>query len=130
MIRNSLRFAKILVFVLCWSNTVRSLSKSDCRCRLGARRRIVGGQLSDFVPWQVALFYSGGFTCSGFIINEEYIATAQHCITDRMLTNLKVRVAKKDLLLALLLSLFLMKTVVEGRGRHRFTEGDRQSAYF
>lgn len=93
MILNSIqsRLLWILAIALCWSGTVRSLLRSDCRCKLGARRRIVGGQLAEhYVPWQVALFHSGSFTCSGFIINEDHIATAQHCITDRLMSNLKV----------------------------------------
>ena len=85
------KFVEILVFVLCCSSAVRSLSRTDCKCKIGVRRRIVGGhRATHFVPWQIALFHSGSFTCSGFIINEEHVATAQHCITGRLLTNLKV----------------------------------------
>lgn len=86
------KFVGILVFVLALhSSAVQSLSRTDCRCKIGVRRRIVGGHLAThYVPWQIALFYSGSYTCSGFIINEEFVATAQHCLTDRLLTNFKV----------------------------------------
>ena len=85
-----LKLLEFLLFVLCSSSAVRSLSKSDCRCKLDARRRIVGGKLSGFVPWQVALFQSGSFMCSGFILNENHVATALHCTSDRSLSSLKV----------------------------------------
>lgn len=85
-----LKLLEILVFVLCLSSTVRSLKKSDCRCKLGARRRIVGGKLSGFVPWQVALFSSGSFTCSGFILNEYHVVSASHCTSNGGTSSLKV----------------------------------------
>ena len=90
MLINSIQLLEFLLFVLCLSSAVRSLSQSDCRCKLGARRRIVGGKLSGFVPWQVALFDSGHFSCSGSILNENYIATAAHCMCSRSLSSLKV----------------------------------------
>lgn len=89
---DSVKLVQIFVFLLFVNlSAVQSLSRADCRCRMGARRRIVGGQLAPyFVPWQIALFHSGDFTCSGVILNEDTIAIAQHCITGRSLINLKV----------------------------------------
>ena len=46
-----------------------------------ASSKIVGGEeaVPNSIPWQVALFFDGGWFCGGSIISEDYILTAAHC---------------------------------------------------
>jgi secreted trypsin-like serine protease len=66
---------------------------------------IVGGQAVDItaVPWQVSLQYGGSHFCGGSIIDEEWILTAAHCMTNdngspQSTTNITVKagVTKKN----------------------------------
>ena len=52
------------------------LDKDNCRCRLGAGSRIVGGQISEAIPWQAALVDSKStLFCGGSIVNQYYVIT-------------------------------------------------------
>lgn len=81
MINFHFNFRLILTIVL-FLNAAQSLTQTDCVCRLGAKKRIIGGEKAppNYVPWQTALFYNGIFICGGIIINENYVASASHCV--------------------------------------------------
>lgn len=73
----SLKCCAFLV-LLVWAESGGALESRDCRCKLGSNRRIVGGQVApqNYIPWHIALHEKGAFICGGFIVNEEYVATA------------------------------------------------------
>ena len=46
--------------------------------------QIVGGQVAEpgEWPWQALLYIGDSYLCSGSLLNEEWIVTAAHCLTD------------------------------------------------
>lgn len=54
------------------------LNKSECRCRLSASRRIVGGVVaSEIIPWTASLIHPMNNTlfCGATIVNNWYVIT-------------------------------------------------------
>ena len=43
---------------------------------------IVHGEeaLDDAWPWQVMIFYNGGYLCGGSLVDGQHVVTAAHCI--------------------------------------------------
>ena len=72
----SLKCAFLVLLV--WTESAGGLASGDCRCKLGSNKRIVGGQLAppSYIPWHIALYFNDSFICGGFIVNEDYVATA------------------------------------------------------
>ena len=68
-------FSCAFLVLLVWAECGHAL---DCRCKLGSNRRIVGGKLAptNYIPWHIALYFRDEFICGGFIVNEDYVATA------------------------------------------------------
>ncbi|RZF34202.1 hypothetical protein LSTR_LSTR003612 [Laodelphax striatellus] len=66
--------------------------------------RIVGGRNSQFGvwPWQVSVrrvsFFGTSSThrCGGALLNEQWIATAGHCVDDLMKSQIRIRVGEYD----------------------------------
>jgi secreted trypsin-like serine protease len=47
--------------------------------------KIIGGDTVTEAPWAAAVFNDGSFNCSGSLVAERYVLTANHCIlSDRM----------------------------------------------
>jgi len=66
--------------------------------------RIVGGKNAPFggFPWQVSVRRTSFFglstthRCGGALLNEQWVATAGHCVDDLMLTQIRIRVGDYD----------------------------------
>uniref|UniRef100_A0A8D9FBQ3 Serine proteinase stubble n=1 Tax=Cacopsylla melanoneura TaxID=428564 RepID=A0A8D9FBQ3_9HEMI len=66
--------------------------------------RIVGGQNAQFGewPWQVSVRrtsffgFSSTHRCGGALLNENWIATAGHCVDDLLTSQIKIRVGEYD----------------------------------
>lgn len=54
------------------------LDKSECRCRLSASRRIVGGVVaSEIIPWTASLLHpaNNSLFCGATVVNNWYVIT-------------------------------------------------------
>lgn len=82
-------------------------NKSDCgvpHLFTKAQTRIVGGRNAPFGrwPWQVSVRrtsffgFSSTHRCGGAILNENWIATAGHCVDDLLTSQIRVRVGEYD----------------------------------
>lgn len=66
--------------------------------------RIVGGKNAPFggFPWQVSVRRTSFFglstthRCGGALLNEQWIATAGHCVDDLLLSQIRIRVGEYD----------------------------------
>jgi serine proteinase stubble len=66
--------------------------------------RIVGGKNAPFgrYPWQVSVRrtsffgFSSTHRCGGAVINENFIATAGHCVDDLLTSQIRIRVGEYD----------------------------------
>ncbi|XP_060646663.1 serine proteinase stubble [Drosophila nasuta] len=88
--------------------TVRTISaaRSECGVQMLTRpeTRIVGGKSAAFGrwPWQVSVrrisFFglSSTHRCGGALINENWIATAGHCVEDLVIKQIRIRVGEYD----------------------------------
>ncbi|XP_060524883.1 serine proteinase stubble isoform X2 [Cylas formicarius] len=69
-----------------------------------AKTRIVGGKNANFGrwPWQVSVRrtsffgFSSTHRCGGAILNENWIATAGHCVDDLLTSQIRIRVGEYD----------------------------------
>ncbi|XP_068156608.1 serine proteinase stubble [Drosophila tropicalis] len=83
-----------------------SAARSECGVPMLARpeTRIVGGKSAAFGrwPWQVSVRrtsffgFSSTHRCGGALINENWIATAGHCVDDLLITQIRIRVGEYD----------------------------------
>ncbi|XP_066247121.1 serine proteinase stubble isoform X1 [Euwallacea similis] len=82
-------------------------NKSDCgvpHLFTKAQTRIVGGKNAPFGrwPWQVSVRrtsffgFSSTHRCGGAILNENWIATAGHCVDDLLTSQIRIRVGEHD----------------------------------
>lgn len=51
----------------------------DCNCRLPLKSRIVNGEDSEVVPWQVSI-QNDGHMCSGIILDGDTVLTIKSCV--------------------------------------------------
>lgn len=57
--------------------------------------RIVGGQEvtnAQQLPWQAMVLFQGSFVCGGIILDDHWVLTAAHCVTNRTASQISVRV--------------------------------------
>nr|AAA28918.1 serine proteinase [Drosophila melanogaster] len=83
-----------------------SAARSECGVPTLARpeTRIVGGKSAAFGrwPWQVSVRrtsffgFSSTHRCGGALINENWIATAGHCVDDLLISQIRIRVGEYD----------------------------------
>ncbi|XP_017486143.1 PREDICTED: serine proteinase stubble-like [Rhagoletis zephyria] len=82
-----------------------SAAKSSCGVtQLRPKTKVVGGKNSAFGawPWQVSVRrthffgFSSTHRCGGAILNNQWIATAGHCVDDLLLTQIRIRVGEYD----------------------------------
>ncbi|KAH8311113.1 hypothetical protein KR044_004479, partial [Drosophila immigrans] len=83
-----------------------SAARSECGVPMLTRpeTRIVGGKSAAFGrwPWQVSVRrtsffgFSSTHRCGGALINENWIATAGHCVDDLLITQIRIRVGEYD----------------------------------
>lgn len=88
---------KYLFYLIIFINTIKAQNQNDTknvnsvmcgqRVRNGEKLpyKIVGGNIAapgDW-GWQVAMLFSGRFTCGGSLINSQWILTAAHCVYGR-----------------------------------------------
>lgn len=83
-----------------------SAARSECGVPSLARpeTRIVGGKSAPFGrwPWQVSVRrtsffgFSSTHRCGGALINENWIATAGHCVDDLLTSQIRIRVGEYD----------------------------------
>ncbi|XP_030376359.1 serine proteinase stubble, partial [Scaptodrosophila lebanonensis] len=83
-----------------------SAARSECGMPMLARpeTRIVGGKSAAFGrwPWQVSVRrtsffgFSSTHRCGGALINENWIATAGHCVDDLLISQIRIRVGEYD----------------------------------
>ncbi|XP_036325430.1 serine proteinase stubble [Rhagoletis pomonella] len=81
-------------------------ARSECGIPVLARpeTRIVGGKSAAFGrwPWQVSVRrttffgFSSTHRCGGALINENWIATAGHCVDDLLISQMRIRVGEYD----------------------------------
>ncbi|KAH7640801.1 serine proteinase stubble-like [Dermatophagoides farinae] len=72
--------------------------------QLRPRTKVVGGMNSAFGawPWQVSVRrisffgFSSTHRCGGALLNNQWIATAGHCVDDLLLTQIRIRVGEYD----------------------------------
>ncbi|XP_054162302.1 serine proteinase stubble-like [Oppia nitens] len=87
--------------------TKRPFLSSKVQCgvpQLMPQTKVVGGKNSAFGawPWQVSVRrtsffgFSSTHRCGGAILNNQWIATAGHCVDDLLLTQIRVRVGEYD----------------------------------
>ncbi|XP_037955602.1 serine proteinase stubble [Teleopsis dalmanni] len=88
--------------------TIKTISaaRSECGIPVLARpeTRIVGGKSATFGrwPWQVSVRrtsffgFSSTHRCGGALINENWIATAGHCVDDLLISQIRIRVGEYD----------------------------------
>ncbi|XP_067642393.1 serine proteinase stubble [Eurosta solidaginis] len=84
---------------------VITAARSECGMPLLApETRIVGGKSAAFGrwPWQVSVRrttffgFSSTHRCGGALINENWIATAGHCVDDLLISQMRIRVGEYD----------------------------------
>uniref|UniRef100_A0A1B0BL49 Peptidase S1 domain-containing protein n=1 Tax=Glossina palpalis gambiensis TaxID=67801 RepID=A0A1B0BL49_9MUSC len=83
-----------------------SAARAECGIPVLARpeTRIVGGKSAAFGrwPWQVSVRrtsffgFSSTHRCGGALINENWIATAGHCVDDLLISQIRIRVGEYD----------------------------------
>ncbi|KAM8705764.1 hypothetical protein ACLKA7_010119 [Drosophila subpalustris] len=83
-----------------------SAARSECGVPMLTRpeTRIVGGKSAAFGrwPWQVSVRrtsffgFSSTHRCGGALINENWIATAGHCVDDLLIAQIRIRVGEYD----------------------------------
>ncbi|XP_073815965.1 serine proteinase stubble [Musca autumnalis] len=83
-----------------------SAARSECGIPVLTRpeTRIVGGKSAAFGrwPWQVSVRrtsffgFSSTHRCGGALINENWIATAGHCVDDLLISQIRIRVGEYD----------------------------------
>ncbi|KAH8416961.1 hypothetical protein KR222_000204, partial [Zaprionus bogoriensis] len=83
-----------------------SAARSECGVPMLTRpeTRIVGGKSAAFGrwPWQVSVRrtsffgFSSTHRCGGALINENWIATAGHCVDDLLISQIRIRVGEYD----------------------------------
>uniref|UniRef100_A0A1A9W3V3 Peptidase S1 domain-containing protein n=1 Tax=Glossina brevipalpis TaxID=37001 RepID=A0A1A9W3V3_9MUSC len=83
-----------------------SAARTECGIPVLARpeTRIVGGKSAAFGrwPWQVSVRrtsffgFSSTHRCGGALINENWIATAGHCVDDLLISQIRIRVGEYD----------------------------------
>ncbi|XP_037813501.1 serine proteinase stubble [Lucilia sericata] len=90
------------------SATIKTISaaRSECGTPVLTRpeTRIVGGKSAAFGrwPWQVSVRrtsffgFSSTHRCGGALINENWIATAGHCVDDLLISQIRIRVGEYD----------------------------------
>ncbi|KAM7359941.1 serine proteinase stubble isoform 1-T4 [Cochliomyia hominivorax] len=90
------------------SATIKTISaaRSECGTPVLTRPeiRIVGGKSAAFGrwPWQVSVRrttffgFSSTHRCGGALINENWIATAGHCVDDLLISQIRIRVGEYD----------------------------------
>ncbi|CAG9860824.1 unnamed protein product [Phyllotreta striolata] len=94
------------------SNTVTSISSAaneEIACGIPQmytkpQTRIVGGKNAPFGrwPWQVSIRrtsffgFSSTHRCGGAVLNENWIATAGHCVDDLLTSQIRIRVGEYD----------------------------------
>ncbi|XP_075144916.1 serine proteinase stubble [Haematobia irritans] len=90
------------------SATIKTVSaaRSECGVPVLTRpeTRIVGGKSAAFGrwPWQVSVRrtsffgFSSTHRCGGALINENWIATAGHCVDDLLISQIRIRVGEYD----------------------------------
>ncbi|XP_055309194.1 serine proteinase stubble [Sitodiplosis mosellana] len=86
--------------------TISAAKSADCGISTIGRpeTRIVGGKNAPFGrwPWQVSVRrtsffgFSSTHRCGGAIINENWIATAGHCVDDLLTSQIRIRVGEYD----------------------------------
>ncbi|CAG2166451.1 unnamed protein product, partial [Oppiella nova] len=82
---------------------------NECTIQCGVpqlmpQTKVVGGKNSAFGawPWQVSVRrtsffgFSSTHRCGGAILNNQWIATAGHCVDDLLLTQIRIRVGEYD----------------------------------
>ncbi|XP_018576128.2 serine proteinase stubble-like, partial [Anoplophora glabripennis] len=92
-----------------FSSAVTSSSKGKVDCGVPQmftqpQTRIVGGKNAPFGrwPWQVSVRrtsffgFSSTHRCGGAILNENWIATAGHCVDDLLTSQIRIRVGEYD----------------------------------
>ncbi|XP_055856370.1 serine proteinase stubble-like [Episyrphus balteatus] len=99
---------EILNHVTTNDNPIKTISaaRSECGVPSLARpeTRIVGGKSAPFGrwPWQVSVRrtsffgFSSTHRCGGALINENWIATAGHCVDDLLTSQIRIRVGEYD----------------------------------
>ncbi|KAL5274119.1 hypothetical protein ACFFRR_000710 [Megaselia abdita] len=88
---------------------VRTISAARSECGIPSiysrpETRIVGGKNAPFGrwPWQVSVRrtsffgFSSTHRCGGALINENWIATAGHCVDDLLTSQIRIRVGEYD----------------------------------
>uniref|UniRef100_A0A1I8QCR1 Peptidase S1 domain-containing protein n=1 Tax=Stomoxys calcitrans TaxID=35570 RepID=A0A1I8QCR1_STOCA len=90
------------------SATIKTVSAARSECGLPVltrpETRIVGGKSAAFGrwPWQVSVRrtsffgFSSTHRCGGALINENWIATAGHCVDDLLISQIRIRVGEYD----------------------------------
>ncbi|XP_075677672.1 serine proteinase stubble isoform X3 [Dermatophagoides pteronyssinus] len=89
------------------TTTISSLNGKLEQCgitQLKPRTKVVGGKNSAFGawPWQVSVRrisffgFSSTHRCGGALLNNQWIATAGHCVDDLLLTQIRIRVGEYD----------------------------------
>ncbi|XP_050082329.1 serine proteinase stubble [Anopheles aquasalis] len=86
--------------------TISAARNADCGVQTMGRpeTRIVGGKNAPFGrwPWQVSVRrtsffgFSSTHRCGGAVINDNWIATAGHCVDDLLTSQIRIRVGEYD----------------------------------
>ncbi|XP_058055910.1 serine proteinase stubble [Anopheles bellator] len=87
-------------------STISAARNADCGVQTMGRpeTRIVGGKNAPFGrwPWQVSVRrtsffgFSSTHRCGGAVINDNWIATAGHCVDDLLTSQIRIRVGEYD----------------------------------
>ncbi|KAF7491461.1 Serine proteinase stubble [Sarcoptes scabiei] len=87
------------------TSSIKPISKHRCGVtQVRPRTKVVGGKNSAFGawPWQVSVRrvsffgFSSTHRCGGAVLNNQWIATAGHCVDDLLLSQIRIRVGEYD----------------------------------